>query len=179
MKDFAKRINNKKSSKKNKSVNQRFITKKSFKNPFSLKTGLTIVIISAIGAFVLINSMNTDVEKMAGLNITSNIEFSYPVGLTEDWVYTEDLDRSNEECNYILQIETYGRKIYAQEELANILKLDLQPYIDNYFSSKEPGKAYFRLMSGPYENKSAVNNAREILIKSGRSPLIRQRCSKN
>ena len=51
--------------------------------------------------------------------------------------------------------------------------------IDNYFSSKDPGKAYFRLMSGPYENKSAVNNAREILIKSGRSPLIRQRCSKN
>ena len=79
----------------------------------------------------------------------------------------------------ILQIETYGRKIYAQEELTNILKLGLQPYIDNYFSSKEPGKAYFRLMSGPYKNKSAVNNAREILIKSGKSPLIRQRCSKN
>ena len=57
MKDFAKRINSKKSSKKNKSVNQRFITKKSFKNPFSLKTGLTLVIISAISAFVLINSM--------------------------------------------------------------------------------------------------------------------------
>ena len=179
MKDFAKRINSKKSSKKNKSVNQRFTTKKSFKNPFNLKTGLTLVIISAIGAFVLINSMNTDVKKMVGLEITSNIEFSYPVGLTEDWIYTEDLDRSNEECNYILQIETYGRKIYAQEELANILKLGLQPYIDNYFSSKEPGKPYFRLMSGPYENKSAVNNAREILIKSGRSPLIRQRCSKN
>ena len=179
MKDFAKRINSKKSSKKNKSVNQRFITKKSFKNPFSLKTGLTLVIISAIGAFALINSMNTDLKKMVGLDITSNIEFSYPVGLTEDWIYTEDLDRSNEECNYILQIETYGRKIYAQEELANILKLGLQPYIDNYFNSKEPGKVYFRLMSGPYENKSAVNNAREILIKSGRSPLIRQRCSKN
>jgi len=179
MKDFAKRINSKKSSKKNKSVNQRFITKKSFKSPFGLKTGLTLVIISAIGAFVLINSMNTDVKKIVGLDITSNIEFSYPVGLTEVWIYTEDLDRSNEECNYILQIETYGRKIYAQEELANILKLGLQPYIDNYFNSKEPGKAYFRLMSGPYENKSAVNNAREILIKSGRSPLIRQRCSKN
>ena len=179
MKDFAKRINSKKSSKKNKSVNQRFITKKSFKNPFGLKTGLALVIISAIGAFVLINSMNSDVKKMMRLDINSNIEFSYPVGLTEDWVYTEDLDRSNEECNYILQIETYGRKIYAQEELTNILKLGLQPYIDNYFSSKEPGKPYFRLMSGPYENKSAVNNAKEILIKSGRSPLIRQRCSKN
>ncbi len=179
MKDFAKRINSRKSSKKNKSVNQRFITKKSFKNPFGLKTGLILAIISAIGAFVLINIMNTDVRKMAGLNITSNIEYSYPVGLTEDWIYTEDLDSSNEECNYVLQIETYGRKIYAQEELSNILKLDLQPYIDNYFSSKEPGKAYFRLMSGPYDNKSAVNNAREILIKSGRSPIIRQKCSKN
>ena len=94
MKDFAKRINSKKSSKKNKSVNQRFITKKSFKNPFSLKTGLTLVIISAIGAFALINSMNTDVKKMVGLDITSNIEFSYPVGLTEDWIYTKDLDLS-------------------------------------------------------------------------------------
>ena len=179
MKDFAKRINSKNSSKKNKSVNQKFITKKSFKNPFSLKTGLTLAIFSALGAFVLISSMNTDVKKIAGLDITSNIEFSYPVGLKEDWIYTEDLDRSNEECNYILQIETYGRKIYAQEELTNILKLGLQPYINNYFSYKEPGKAYYRLMSGPYDSKSAVNNAREILIKSGRSPLIRQRCSKN
>ena len=77
MKDFAKRINSKKGSKKNKSVNQRFITKKLFKNPFSLKTGLTLVIISAIGAFILINSMNTDVKKMVGLDITSNIAVSY------------------------------------------------------------------------------------------------------
>ena len=84
--------------------------------------------------------MNTDVKKMVGLEITSNIEFSYPVGLTEDWIYTEDLDRSNEECNYILQIETYGRKIYAQEELTNILKLGLQPYIDNYLAPKSPAK---------------------------------------
>ena len=179
MKDFVKSVNSKKSAKKNKSINQRFITKKSFKNPFSIKTGLTLVIISAIGAFYLINIMNTDIKKMVKLDITSNIEFSYPVGLTEDWIYTEDKDKSNEECNYILQVETYGRKIYAQEELTNILKLGLQPYIDNYFSSNEPGKAYFRLMSGPYETKSAVNNAKEILIKSGRSPLIRQKCSKN
>ena len=58
MKDFAKRINSKKSLKKNKSANQRFITKKTFKNPFSLKTGLILAIISAIGAFVMWPAVN-------------------------------------------------------------------------------------------------------------------------
>ena len=83
--------------------------------------------------------MNTDVKKMVGLDIPQILN-SLSSWLTEDWIYTEDLDRSNEECNYILQIETYGRKIYAQEELANILKLGHSLILIIISAPKSPAK---------------------------------------
>ena len=83
-----------------------------------------------------------------------------------------------EDCEYFLQIESYGRRIYAQEQLSSILAFDLEAYVEKTFSSSQPDKPLFRVMSGPYKTKSEVNNAREILIKNDRQPFILKKCTK-
>ena len=84
-----------------------------------------------------------------------------------------------EDCEYLIQIESYGRRVYAQEQLTSLLSLGLKSYVEKTFSSKQPTKPLFRVMSGPYLNKSEVNNARELLIKNNRQPLIYKKCTKN
>jgi hypothetical protein len=50
--------------------------------------------------------------------------------------------------------------------------------LKKHLAPKQPDKPLFRVMSGPYLNKSEVNNARELLIKNGRQPLIYKKCTK-
>ena len=50
--------------------------------------------------------------------------------------------------------------------------------IDEGNSVARTGKIFYRVLMGPYGNRSEVNNARERLIKRGYSPLVRQSCSK-
>jgi len=38
-------------------------------------------------------------------------------------------------CEYLLQIETYGKRIYAQEQLGLMLTLDIEAYVERTFSS--------------------------------------------
>ena len=83
-----------------------------------------------------------------------------------------------EDCEYFIQIESYGKRIYAQEQLSSLLSLGIQSYIEKTFSSSQPGIPLFRVKSGPYLNKSEVNNARELLIKNNRQPLILKKCTK-
>ena len=70
-----------------------------------------------------------------------------------------------------------GKRIYAQEQLGLMLPLDIEAYVERTFSSKQPDRPLFRVMSGPYLNKSQVNNARELLMKNGKQPLIYKKCT--
>ena len=92
-----------------------------------------------------------------------------------DFIYGKG---EEEDFEYFLQIESYGRRIYAQEQLTSILTFDLEAYVEKTFSSSQPDKPLFRVMSGPYKTKSEVNNAREILIKNDRQPFILKKCTK-
>ena len=83
-----------------------------------------------------------------------------------------------EDCEYLIQIESYGKRVYAQEQLTFLLSLGMESYVEKTFSSKQPEKPLFRVMSGPYLNKSEVNNARELLIENNRQPLIYKKCTK-
>ena len=59
-----------------------------------------------------------------------------------------------------------------------MLAFGLEAYVEKTFSSSMPDKTLFRVMSGPYKTKSEVNNAREVLIKNNRKPLILKTCIK-
>jgi cell division protein FtsN len=81
-------------------------------------------------------------------------------------------------CEYFVQIGAYGNKKYAyeaQEILGNIELIS----INEIYSTSNPGKLLFSVLSGPYENRSAANNAKEQITKNGFDPRLRTLCKKN
>ena len=177
MKDFAKKHPINKS--KTKRVRPALRAKRELNQPLKIKHFLIIASMSAL--FLLASNiiLQTDVVNIRGNVSNPTVEFLYPIELAKDTVLI-DLEGIvvEEDCEYLVQIESYGRRIYAQEQLSSLLLLGLESYVEKTFSSKQPDKPLFRVMSGPYLNKSEVNNARELLMKNGRQPLIYKKCTK-
>ena len=48
--------------------------------------------------------------------------------------------------------------------------------INEVFSSLQSGKLLHSVISGPYENKSSANNAKEKITKKGFDPRLRTLC---
>ena len=177
MKDFAKKHPINKS--KTKRVRTALRAKRELNQPLKIKHFLIIASMSAL--FLLASNiiLQTDVVNIRGNVSNPTVEFLYPIELAKD-TFLIDLEGIvvEEDCEYLVQIESYGRRIYAQEQLSSLLLLGLESYVEKTFSSKQPDKPLFRVMSGPYFNKSEVNNARELLMKNGRQPLIYKKCTK-
>ena len=73
----------------------------------------------------------------------------------------------------MLQVEAYGKENFASEMLYKLTSMNLNPYIEKIDSID---RVLFGVMLGPYKNKSEVNNAREVVIRIGLSPIIKTRC---
>ena len=177
MKDFAKKhpINKPKTRR----VKTSLRAKRELNQPLKIKHLFVIAAVSALLLFASNQILQTDVVNIRGDVRNPTIEFLYPIELAKDTVLIElDGIVVEEDCEYLIQIESYGKRVYAQEQLSSLLSLGLESYVEKTFSSKQPDKPLFRVMSGPYFNKSEVNNARELLIKNGRQPLIYKKCTK-
>ena len=177
MKDFAKKhpINKPKTRR----VKTSLRAKRELNQPLKIKHLFVIAAVSALLLFASNQILQTDVVNIRGDVRNPTIEFLYPIELAKDTVLIElDGIVVEEDCEYLIQIESYGKRVYAQEQLGSLLSLGLESYVEKTFSSKQPDKPLFRVMSGPYLNKSEVNNARELLIKNRRQPLIYKKCTK-
>ena len=177
MKDFAKKhpVN----KPKRKRVKTSLRAKRELNQPLKIKHLFFIIGFTALVLFSSYYLLKTDVKNLRGGVVNPKIEFLYPSDLERDTVLIElEGIIKAEDCEYLLQIEAYGRRIYAQEQLSSILTFDLEAYVEKTFSSSQPDKPLFKVMSGPYKTKSEVNNAREILIKNDRQPLILKKCTK-
>ena len=177
MKDFAKKHPINKS--KTKRVKTSLRAKRELNQPLKIKHLFIIITVSILILFASNLLLQTDVVNIRGKVSNPTIEFLYPIELAKDTVLIElEGIVVEEDCEYLIQIESYGKRVYAQEQLSSMLSLGLESYVERTFSSKLPDKPLFRVMSGPYLNKSEVNNARELLIKNGRQPLIYKKCTK-
>ena len=94
----------------------------------------------------------------------------------ENSILIESNKNEQLECEYFVQIGAYGNKKYAleaekmlEEEIQNIT-------INTVYSSLQPGKPLNSVISGPYGNKSAANNAKEKITKNGFDPRLRTLC---
>ena len=177
MKDFAKKhpINKLKARR----VKTSLRAKRELNQPLKIKHLFMIAAVSALLLFASNIILQTDVINIRGNVVNPTVEFLYPIELAKDTVLIElEGIVVEEDCEYLIQIESYGKRVYAQEQLSSLLSLGLESYVEKTFSSKQPDKPLFRVMSGPYSNKSQVNNARELLIKNGRQPLIYKKCTK-
>ena len=58
-----------------------------------------------------------------------------------------------------------------------MLKSEIQNIsINGVYSSSNPGRLLHSVISGPYENRSAANNAKEKITKKGFDPRLRTSC---
>ena len=177
MKDFAKKhpINKLKARR----VKTALRAKRELNQPLKIKHLFMIGASSVLLLFASNMILQTDVVNIRGNVSNPTVEFLYPIELSKDTILIElEGIVVEEDCEYLIQIESYGKRVYAQEQLSSLLSLGLESYVEKTFSSKQPDKPLFRVMSGPYLNKSEVNNARELLMKNGREPLIYKKCIK-
>ena len=177
MKDFAKKHPINKS--KTRRVKTSLRAKRELNQPLKIKHLLVIAGMSVLLLVVSNLILQTEVVNVRSNVSNPKVEFLYPIELAKDTVLIElEGIVVEEDCEYLIQIESYGQRVYAQEQLTSLLSLGLESYVEKTFSSKQPEKPLFRVMSGPYLNKSEVNNARELLIKNNRQPLIYKKCTK-
>ena len=176
MKDFAKKHPINKS--KAKRVKTSLRAKREINQPLKIKHLFIVVAVSVLLLLASNVILQTDVVNLRSNISSPKVEFLYPIDLAKDAVLIElEGIVVEENCEYLIQIESYGKRVYAQEQLSSLLSLGMQSYVEKTFSSTQPEKPLFRVMSGPYLNKSEVNNARELLIKNNRQPLIYKKCT--
>ena len=170
MKDFAQQ---EKGTKKNKSISNI----RSGKSPVPIKLILLLMIFPIVfllgsGLFFNSESQVYSIEKTE-----NDITFTFEQDLRDENIYLE-LEKIYEEatCESYLQIETYGKKIFAEETLNKMEELGFTPYLEEVTSKNYDG-ILFRVMIGPMQSISETNNARETLIRADFLPLLRTRCT--
>ena len=122
----------------------------------------------------------TDVSSIKQGNVTNSVTIDFPTSLMENSVLIEfNEENVLMECEYFVQVGAYGNKKYAIEAV-NILDDDISDLtINEVYSTNLPGKLLNSVISGPYLNRSAANNAKEKITKSGFDPRLRTLCKEN
>ena len=174
MKDFANLKTKKTRSAKKKTV---FSSRKPSTRTISSNT-LIILIFFRFGlAATSIFYFKTDVVSIKPNNTSNSVTIDFPSSLMENSVLIE-FNESDVmmECEYFVQIGAYGNKKYALEA-KSMLQGEIQRIsINEVFSSLQSDKLLHSVISGPYENKSSANNAKEKITKEGFDPRLRTVC---
>tara|TARA_Y100000996_G_C22277477_1_gene542594 strand:- start:141 stop:674 length:534 start_codon:yes stop_codon:yes gene_type:complete len=177
MKDFANIKQKRRRPTKKKTV---FSSTKSSVRTVSLNTLMVLLFISLGLAATSIFYFKTDVSSIKPSNATNSVTIDFPSSLMENSVLIEfNEENIFMECEYFVQVGAYGNKKYAIEAV-NILDGDIgELTINEVFSTNLPGKLLNSVISGPYLNRSAANNAKEKITKSGFDPHLRTLCKEN
>ena len=107
----------------------------------------------------------------------NSITIDFPTSLLKDSILIEsDLSINNLQCEYFIQIGAYGNKKYALEAKTMLEGIVENISINDVYSSQNPGKLLNSVISGPFENRSAANNAKEKITIEGFEPRLRTIC---
>ena len=177
MKDFANIKHKRRKPKKKKTV---FSSRKSSTRTISSNTLMVLLFISLGLAATSFFYFKTDVSSINPSNVTNSVTIDFPTSLMENSVLIEfNEENVLMECEYFVQVGAYGNKKYAIEAV-NILDDDISDLtINEVYSTNLPGKLLNSVISGPYLNRSAANNAKEKITKSGFDPRLRTLCKEN
>ena len=174
MRDFA----NLSSSKNNK--RKKFKSKHSKAASVGFDNAVFLISLSVVCVFSSFFYFDTSVEEVRPRPINNKVVIDFPERLQNDLVLIESDFKNFESnpCIFLLQVETYGVKKYANEALDIILNESIltNVYIEEIVLKKYQNKIFYRVLLGPFDNKSSVNNAREDIIGLGFSPMVKQRC---
>ena len=174
MKDFANKNNRRNSNVKKKRV---FRSKKPGAQTISSNTIIFLLIICLGLSSTYFLYFKTDEISIKPEDSINSVIIDFPTSLIEDSILIESNENlSKMECEYFVQIGAYGNKKYALEA-KSMLQAEIQRIsINEVFSSLQSGKLLHSVISGPYENKSSANNAKEKITKEGFDPRLRTVC---
>ena len=173
MKDFAKRTSKNSNTRKKKSV---FRSNRKSSQVVSSKIIFFVLSISLILIATSFFYFRTDIESIKPEITLNNVTIDFPTSLMENSILIESNENQELECEYFVQVGAYGNKKYALEA-EKILESEIQNITINIvYSTLQPGKPLNSVISGPYENKSAANNAKEKITKKGFDPRLRTLC---
>ena len=177
MKDFANIKQKRRKPKKKRTV---FSSRKSSTRTISSNTLMVLLCVSLRLVATSIFYFKTDVSSIKQGNVTNSVTIHFPTSLMENSVLIEfNEENVLMECEYFVQVGAYGNKKYAIEAV-NILDDDISDLtINEVYSTNLPGKLLNSVISGPYLNRSAANNAKEKITKSGFDPRLRTLCKEN
>ena len=177
MKDFANIKHKRRKPKKKRTV---FSSRKSSARTISSNTLIVLLCMSLGLAATSIFYFKSDVSSIKPSNVTNSVTIDFPSSLMENSVLIEfNEENVLMECEYFVQVGAYGNKKYAIEAV-NILDDDISDLtINEVYSTNLPGKLLNSVISGPYLNRSAANNAKEKITKSGFDPRLRTLCKEN
>ena len=173
MKDFATRKPKKRNLAKKKSA---FRSTRQTSNIISKNSIFILLVISSCLVITSFYFFKTDVASTNPEDVFNNVTIDFPSSLLEDSVLIESNDDSELSCEYFVQIGAYGNKKYALEAEKMLMGEIQNISIDIVYSTQLPGKPLNSVISGPYENRSAANNAREKITKNGFDPRLRTLC---
>ena len=173
MKDFARKTSKKRNYKKNKSV---FRSNRQTPELISRQVFYFIIFISLGLISISIFYFKTDVTSIQFEDSVNNVEFDFPSSLMENSVLIESTQENKVNCEYYVQIGAYGNRKYA-EEAEKMLKNEIENITINIvYSTLQPGKPLNSVITGPYQNRSGANNAKERITKRGFDPRLRTLC---
>ena len=177
MKDYANRSSSKRNSLRAKKTV--FRSKKKNTSIISGNLLLGLLLMSITLAAVSFMYLDTDIDEIEPRKNLNNITIDFPTSLIESSILIESGDEESfMSCEYFVQIGAYGNKKYAYEAKEILNEISLVS-INEIYSAANPGKLLHSVLSGPYENRSAANNAKEQITKSGFDPRLRTLCKKN
>lgn len=177
MKDFA----NKTSAKRRNITKKKTLFRARDKSDpvVSKKSIFTLISLALCLALISIVYFDTDVIEIEPKNSSNNITIDFPSSLVKDAVLIETkILKDFESCEYFVQIGAYGNKKYAYEAKNILNEIELIS-INEVYSTSNPTKLLHSVISGPFENRSAANNAKEQITKNGFDPRLRVLCKKN
>lgn len=173
MKDFAKRTSKNNNTRKKKSV---FRSNRKSSQVVSSKVVFFVLSISIVLIATSFFYFRTDIKSIKPEITLNNVTIDFPTSLMENSILIESNENQELECEYFVQVGAYGNKKYALEA-EKILESEIQNITINIvYSTLQPGKPLNSVISGPYENRSAANNAKEKITKKGFDPRLRTLC---
>ena len=173
MKDFAKRASKNSNTRKKESV---FRSNRKSSQVVSSKVIFFVISISLVLIATSFFYFRTDIKSIKPETTLNNVTIDFPTSLMENSILIESNENQELECEYFVQVGAYGNKKYALEA-EKILESEIQNITINIvYSTLQPGKPLNSVISGPYENRSAANNAKEKITKKGFDPRLRTLC---
>ena len=177
MRDYAKRNSSKRNNIRSKKTV--FRSKKKNISVISDKLLLGLLLMSATLAAVSFMYFDTDIDVIEPRKNLNNIIIDFPTSLIKNSILIESSQKESfMSCEYFVQIGAYGNKKYALEAKEILNEINLIS-INEIYSAANPRKLLHSVLSGPYDNRSAANNAKEQITKSGFDPRLRTLCKKN